>query len=229
MSFARWASWVFALVAFFAAVPLARAAEPKGLAVVATDGATDAAWPFAGAIYGSALRPASIDDARARVLAGEAPKAGASDDLASLAELRAGVKGDDAASRAVLATLAQRLSVVAIVVVSPGTPASARVYDAGRRAFDAARYVSDPDWKGAVASIQRAYGPPAPLPAVVKAAPAAVAPTPSEPRKKSESKAFWESPWFWVAVSAAALIGGGVLIPTNVQTSDTIHLQMRLP
>ena len=236
MSFAR-AVWVFALAAFFAVVPLARADEPhaqgKGLAVVAADGATDAAWPLAQAVYANAaLRPRLIDDVRARVLAGEPPPDSASAEIKSLAELRAGVKGDDAASRELLAGIAQRLSVQAIVVVFPGEPPTARVYDARARAFDAARYQPDapqaspPRWDGALASIERPYAPPP----AVKVAPAAVAPTPAPlVAKKSESKAFWQSPWFWVAIGAGVLIGGGVLIATNVNTSDTIHLQIRLP
>jgi hypothetical protein len=233
MRVAPWLAWVIALVAFFAAEPLARAAEAvKGVAVVATSGATDAAWPLAGAVYAdAALRPAHIDDATARVLAGEAAPP-SSADLGSLAELRAGVKGDDAASREVLAALARRLSVRAIVVVFAGEPPSARVYDAASRAFDAARYVPDAStaagttWTAALRSLARPY-----LPEPAKKAPAAAvsAPPPAPTKPASKSKAFYESPWFWVAVGAAVLVGGGALIATNVQTGDTIHLQMRLP
>ena len=57
----------------------------------------------------------------------------------------------------------------------------------------------------------------------------AATPKPAAPASGSDSKSFWQSPWFWVAIGAAALIGGGVLIATNVQTSDTIHLQLRMP
>ena len=225
----RPSSWAFVfavLVAFFAAVPLARAAEPKGIAVVGTDGATDAAWPLAAAVYADAdTRPDGIDDATARVLAGEAAPEGASEALRSLAELRAGVKGDDAASREVLAALAQRLSVRAIVVVFPEP--SARVYDAASRAFDAARYAPDHGaWTGALQSLERPYVPRKELPKIVS--PAAVHATPSAPAKE-KSKAFYESPWFWAAIGAAALIGGGILIATNAQGGDTIHLQMRFP
>lgn len=234
MSLARWTSFVFALVAFFAAVPLARADDAKGIAVVGADGATDATWPLAAAVYGdAALRPKAIDDPTARVLAGEAAAPESSADLKSLAELRGGVKGDDAASREVLAAIAQRLSVRAVAVVFAGTPPGAtpyaRVYDAASRAFDAARYVPDPGehvaWTSALRSIQRPYAPQttvAPVAAVHATAPL-TAP------KVVKSKAFYESPWFWVAVGAAALLGAGVLIATNVQSGDTIHLQMRFP
>ena len=47
-------------------------AAPIGIAVVALGGATDAAWPLAQAIYGTpSLRPAMLDEPRARVLCGE--------------------------------------------------------------------------------------------------------------------------------------------------------------
>ncbi len=167
------------------------------------------------------------------MLAGEAPSSEAKD-LADFAELRAGVKGDDAASKSVLDTIGAKLGVRAIVVVL-ASPATARVYDLASHAFDAARYVPDagtdahPTWNGALRSLERPY---LPVSTAVAATPGPVVAPPRdghEKPKKSESKAFWESPWFWVAVGAAALIGGGILIATNVQTGDTIHLQMRLP
>jgi hypothetical protein len=234
-----WLASVLALVALLATTRLAHADEPdptragRGFAVVAADGATDAAWPLAQRVYRSAvLRPVAIDDARARVLAGEAAPPLAPPELTELAELRAGIKGDDAASREVLAALAEKLGVHAIIVVFGKQEAegpSARVYVVGIRAFDAARY--NPDvasnsstiaWDGAIRSLERPYLPqPQPLGVIARVPP--VKP------KASESKAFYESPWFWVAVGTAALVAGGVLIATNIQTNDTIHLQVRLP
>ena len=136
------------------------------------------------------------------------------------------MKGDDAASREVLAAIAQKLDVRAIVVVL-ASPPTAMLYDATTRSFDAARYAPDSSgaWDGTIRSLERPY---APVPA---ATPLVLASTP-QPAKKvitKESKAFYESPWFWVAVGAAVLIGGGILIGTSVQTNDTIHMQMRLP
>jgi len=237
MTLARLVSFVLAVAAFFAVVPLAHADEPaarKGLAVVATDGATDATWPMASAIYGDPeLHPVSVDDPRARVLAGEAPSSEAKD-LAELAELRAGVKGDDAASRQVLAAIGDKLGVRAIVVVFAGDPPTARVFDVATKSFDAARYEPDAGshtkWTAAVASIERPYVA-APAPKIEASTGAPQPAVLSQPVKKpeSKSKAFYESPWFWVAIGAAALLTGGLLIATNVQSGDTIHLQMRLP
>ncbi len=229
MSRALFAS-LLALVALLATSRRAFADEPehvkpRGVAVVATDGATDAAWPLARAIYADEiLRPRAIDDAHARVLAGEAGPA----DLAELAELRAGVKGDDAASRQVLTALADKLHVAGVVVVFAGTPPSARLFDADTKTFDAARYAPEKgEWSGAVKSLERWYLPSAPP--LVTAVPKEPEPTPPKDQPKEKSKAFYESPWFWVAIGTALLIGGGVLIATNIQTSDTIHMQVRLP
>ena len=201
----------------------AKADDGKGFVVVATPGAKDVSWPLAGKVYASAvLRPAAIDDAKARVLAGEeAP----TKELGELAELRAGVKGDDAASREVLAALAQKLGVRGVLVVFADPP-SLRIYDATTRSFDAARYEPDSSssWDAAVRSIERPYLPKAAV--VLTTQPL---PPPKPMVEKKEGKAFYESPWFWVAIGAAVLIGGAVLIATNVQTSDNIHLTLKMP
>ncbi len=200
-------------------------ATKKGVAVVATEGASDAAWGLAQKIYASPLRPPAIDDAQARVLAGEnAP----SPELAELIELRSGVKGEDAASRQLLAAIADRLSASALVVVFSGgenQPPVARVFHADNVSFDAARYSPDASggWNGTVDLLTRQFAPPPPAP---------TAPPPKTAAKASngpDSKPFWQSPWFWVAIGTAVLVGAGVLIATNVQTSDTIHLQLRMP
>lgn len=229
-----WLASLMALVALLGTARLAWADEaPRGYAVVAVDGATDVAWPLAQAVYKSALlRPSGIDDARARVLAGDAAPPLAPPELTELVELRAGVKGDDAASRQVLAAIAQKLGVHAILVVAlaEDQKPTARVYDASLRAFDAARYAPDVSsnvvtWNDAVRSLERPYLPQNPLFTAVAARD--VAP-PLKP-KPSESKPFYQSPWFWLAIGTAVLIGAGVLIATNLQTSDTIHLKVQLP
>jgi hypothetical protein len=212
----------------------APATAPAGVAVVATAGMTDAAWPLAQKVYANAsLRPAHIDDASARVLAGESAP---SPDLSELIELRDGVKGDDAASRQVLGAIAEKLSVRALVVVFSGGDGQlpvARVFHADTHAFDAARYSPDArgGWDGTLELLgqQLAAPPPATAPARAPAATTAPTPKPAVPSTSSGSKSFWQSPWFWVAIGAAALVGGGVLIATNVQTSDTIHLTLRMP
>src|SRR5438552_18631301 len=74
-------------------------AAPRGVAVVGVGASRDDAFTVAGAVYAGRLRPASLDEQRARVLAGDAPPASASKEIRELAELRAAVTGEDAASR----------------------------------------------------------------------------------------------------------------------------------
>ena len=165
------------------AVPSAPApAHAAGLAVIAVSGANAAAWTLAQSVYANdALRPSSLDEAHARVLAGESPPPGAPRDLADLAETRAAVRGDDAPSRAILASLANSFHVRGIVVVemdrsasagvqaSASVQASARVFVAESATFDAAHYGPDAPaasaeplaWSGAVASLARAFREPA--------------------------------------------------------------------
>lgn len=108
----------------------------QGVAVIGMGGARDEAFQLARGIYGSTARPGNLDEVRARILAGD-PPGNASKDLRDLAELRAGVTGEDAASRQLLTSLAQKLNVQALLVVhksvAPATagpaPASAPAAD----------------------------------------------------------------------------------------------------
>ncbi len=104
-----------------APAPAASAPAPQsagqGIAVLGMGSARNEAYALARAVYGSSLRPRGLDEIRARVLAGDPAPALASRETRELAELRAGVTGDDAASRRVLAGIAQQLGVQAILVV----------------------------------------------------------------------------------------------------------------
>lgn len=109
----------------------AQAAKPvgQGVAVLAIGNARQEAFDLARAIYGSRLRPVNLDEVRARVLAGDPPPANASRELRELAELRAGVTGEDAAGRRLLTGLAQQVGAQALIVVrierSAAPPAAA--------------------------------------------------------------------------------------------------------
>ncbi|MEO6575058.1 MAG: hypothetical protein ABIP89_14535, partial [Polyangiaceae bacterium] len=172
--------------------------HPQGLAVIALQGTGDAAWPLAKAIYARpTLRPPLLDEARARVLAGEPLPPQASPALHDLAETRVAVHGDDAPSRQLLSSIAQNLHVRGLVVVgsehvqapvvtmgtapadAEATPASqpfARVFLVETGTMDAARYYPDDDgvgWTGTARSLERAYGVALPAPA-----PGPLTPTP---------------------------------------------------
>jgi hypothetical protein len=220
----------------------APAAAPSGLAVVALGGTMDAAWPLAHAVYGQpSLRPPAVDEARARVLCGEPAPAGASPEVRDIADVVTAVKGDDAASRALLAELAHRLGVRALVVVrgDPQHPV-ARVFLPEAGVFDAASYTPDEGaalaWTGATQSLVRLYGgatPPAPpataLPAPTSAPPLATHDEPVLTTAPPKRKAFYESGWFWGALGAAAFAGGAVFFATRDNGASTIHLQMQVP
>jgi hypothetical protein len=225
-----------------------------GLAVLALDGASAAAWPFAHDVYASpALHNASVDEAHARVLAGERPSAAAPQELRDFADTCAAVKGDDAPSRALLASIAQRFQLRGVLVVArpaDGSP-QARLYLADTAAFESVIYLPDSpaatSWTGAVQSLLRTTPPP---PAPSLAAPVFSARAPAQPaapptrlaapsaalregprieNAPPRSTPFYESAWFWGAIGAAAFAGGAVYFATRDNTPSTIHLQMQVP
>jgi len=102
----------------------------QGIAVFAVgSNANEESFAAARALYGSRLRPAGLDEVRARVLAGGAPPANASRELRELAEIRAGVSPDAVAGRRLLAGIGKQIGVEALLVVTvesaPGTAAAA--------------------------------------------------------------------------------------------------------
>ena len=102
-------------------------------------------------------------------------------------------------------------------------------------------------WGGAVQALRRGFGevpppaPPAPPPPVVTPPPAptpeqgisalALHPVPSAPAKngKSESRAFYQSPWFWAAAGAAVFAAGAIYLATRADSTDNIQLQVQVP
>jgi hypothetical protein len=162
-------------------------AAAGGIAVLARPGAEGAAWGLAQEVYARGqLRPPGLDERRARVLVGGPQGNDASPTVTELADERAGVHGEDGASRALLRAIASLLGVRAIVVVETGASGepSARVFLVDGGVFDAARYAPDAPapatpapasdggmdaspaapappaarWAGTVASLERAYG-----------------------------------------------------------------------
>lgn len=229
--------------------PRAHAGEPSsGLAVLAREGASEAAWSLAKALYArDGLRPSFVDEAHARVLAGEPAPKEASDgtppasaergrylkELADLAETRAAIHGDDAPSRQLLTSIATTYQLRGILVVEMSPQAAlpprarARLFFP-KTGFDAAEYLPDeaasgaPSWSGTVRSLERAY---VGSPDTLKALP------PPVPVKAPEAakRAFYASPWFWGAVGAAVFAGGGLYLATRDNSPSTIHLQVQVP
>lgn len=227
-------------------------AQSQGVAVLGTNGAREEAFGLARAVYATTLRPHALDEVRARVLAGDAPPPNASKEVRELAELRAGVSGDDAASRQLLATIARQTGVQALLVVSvkrsvapaeAGDAGASEASDAGAEAgiapeaptttarlfladsgeIDAARYEpAASGWNETVSSLGRRF----PSPKLSAPPQALTAPAQLTPGK--DSKPFYYSPWLWGAVGAAALVGGFFFFATQDKSDDPIHLQMRV-
>ena len=187
------------------------------------------------------LRPTTLDEARARVLAGEPPAAGAPQDLRDLADTIAAVHGDDAPSRALLADIAHRVQASRLLVVrmEDGHP-SARVFFAASATYDAASYAPDEGtplaWKGAVESLARTYGPPPPPPSppAPPSPPLAAPPLATHDEVLAAtappaSKAFWQKGWFWGAVGAAAFAAGAIFFATRDNGPSSIHLIVQVP
>lgn len=229
----------------------------QGVAVLGVGSARNEAYALARAVYGSSLRPRGLDEIRARVLAGDPPPSLASRETRDLSELRAGVTGDDAASRRLLAAIAQQLGVQAILVVRVDTEAptpaddagidadaaapaktvtSARLFLADSGELDAARYAPDAAtegpaaWRGVVTSLERRFAATAPSAAAPPAGEKGrVAPPTMRSNEGTDGKPFYASAWFWGAVGAAALLGGAFWFASRDTSDDPIHLQMRVP
>jgi hypothetical protein len=204
-----------------------------GVAVVAMPGAQDVAWTAAKDVYADdLLRPSSIDEASARAIVGDpiAPNAPAS--VRELAEEQADLHGEDAASRAILRTMADRLHVRVLVVVrlSPAG-ALARIFLPTQATFDAASYQPDatpstvnPQWHGLVGSLDRMFGPQTQVMSL------ATKDVPAPKARSGESKPFYRSPWFWIAAAGAAACAGAFLYleskDSSVPSTGNIQLQL---
>jgi hypothetical protein len=88
------------------------------VAVLALGPPSDAARRAARAVYRSRLRPPDLDEESARALVGDLAAGTGSAAARELAELRDGVRGEDAASRQVLAAIGRRLKLKGVLVVT---------------------------------------------------------------------------------------------------------------
>jgi hypothetical protein len=223
-------------------------AQPRGAVVVATsDGAGSAARALAFDVYrDAALRP-SIDDATARVLAGDAPAEGALARLKEIAELRASIAhaGSELVGRRLLASLGTELSATFVVSVAmDGSHPIARVLRSATATFERVEIAPTIEiaadgtrafhWPGATTTLHGflvghdggdphapAALPPAPLAPKTEAS--APPPVPAEPRP------FYKSPWFWGSAGGAALVGLSVfLISRATSSTSDVHLTGRV-
>jgi hypothetical protein len=214
----------------------APAPQAHGVIVVATgEGVGPAARALATETYRDpVLRPA-IDEATARVLAGDPPGEGATPRIKEIAELRAAIAhaGSELIARRLLASLGSELGspLVVTVTLDAGRPVARALRSAGavvERVELGATVETAPDgsktfrWPGAASTLRGLLGVPdataaEPLRPLAPKAPAA----PVVP----EQRPFWKSPWFWgtAGVVAAAGITVLVLSKTTGGPSD-VHL-----
>jgi hypothetical protein len=220
----------------------------KGLAVVAEGDSASAAASLARGVYADpSLLPPTLDEGRARALAGGPVGPDSPRELQDLAATRAALRGDDAPSRNMLASITASLHLKGVVVVeaNPGDKPTARVFVASSGSFDAVVYEADPAppvtwgsggaawvWSGAVSALHRGFAEPTASGVVAPAPIAALAPTPAAvaaDKTTGSSKPFYASPWFWGAIGAAAFAGAAFFFATRDSADPNIQLQVQVP
>jgi hypothetical protein len=145
----------------------------------------------------------------------------------------AAVHGDDPASRALLSDIARRFALRAVLVVKLETVGGrpvAMVFLADTGSFDVVTYGPDegstPSWTGATRALEHSFGAAAP---VVRTPPLATQTGPVIERGPPPKRHFYESPWFWGALAAAAFGGGAAYVATRDNGPATIHLELQVP
>lgn len=207
--------------------------EMHGVAVVSM-GEVDAVAAYAlaqGVYHSTALKPAVIDEPRARALLGQKPQVDTAEST-RFAELRDGVRDEGAVSRSVLASIASGSQAEAVALIRPSeTPGHVqiRLYLASNNAFDVSLYdgdANDPAWRNEVVhALERRFDPNA------AAATPVAAHKPSKKAEKSDSRSlpFYKSPWFWGAIGGAVVLGGTALLVSHVTSSEDVKIRVEPP
>ena len=223
---ARCAGFFVALACWLAASRASAEPAGRGVVVVVQGAATPGlVWPLAQAIYASAaLRPPGIDEPKARALVGQGGPS-------ELAELRDGVHDEGAVSRRVLAAIAANTRAAAVAVVRGSeAPNHVQVRLFVVDHFDVALYdgdPTDPGWRGEVVRALEVRQTASPPGRDEHGAPAQNGtPKRSEP---SGPRPFYRSPWFWGGLAAAAVLGGAVLIVSQVTKHDDVRIHVQPP
>lgn len=213
-------------------------AEGRGVIVVAIGEAGPAARALAMEVYRDGeLRP-PIDEATARVLAGDAPAPAAVARLKEIAELRASVARapEDLVRRRLLASIGTDLGAAMVVTVTldAGRPVARALRSTGallervelgstiETAADGAKTYR---WPGATTTLRTLLGvvdqPAEPLRPVAPKAPL--------PKAPDEPRPFYKSPWFWG--TAGAVVAAGITVLVLSRTSNgpaDVHLTGRI-
>lgn len=203
--------------------------------VVALGESGPAARALAIEIYrDDALRP-PIDEATARVLAGDAPQETATPRQKEIAELRASVvrTQEDLVRRRLLASIGTDLGAAMVLTVNleAGRPIARALRSTGallervelgatiETAADGAKTYR---WPGATGTLRGLLGvpetpPPEPLRPIAPKAPL--------PKAPEDSRPFYKSPWFWGAAGVVAAAGITVLVLSRTSNGPgDVHL-----
>lgn len=236
-------------------------AAGRGVVVVALgEGSADAARALARSVYADAALRAPIDEKTAQILCGAAaaPDDVRGRDLAAL---RASLDPDptSAATRRALESLAAELGargVVAVARPANATAPRARIIQVGAAADAGVELAGDdaggtgaPAWPGAAHALRSLF-PAAPAPtSAAPSAPRPAAPlapnkagakpapksgpiaTPADAATAAED-AFYERPWFWVALGAFAAAGVTALVVSQTgadEPSDSVRFRATIP
>lgn len=216
-----------------------KSVEARGVIVMSTSPeAVSAAKPLARDVYkDEALRP-TIDDATARVLAGEAPAEGAPPKLMELRDLRASAfsAGSEAASRKLVSAIGADLKARLVVTVSmEGGRPLARVLRVETSAYEGITLGATTEtapsgettfhWPGAVDALHKLLPADGPR-ALAKPAPAA----PKPASKPAPSESIWKSPWFWAVLGGVVAAGAGTFAIVKATNADepTVHIVGRV-
>jgi hypothetical protein len=194
----------------------------KGVAVVAAGPvAVDAAWALAQRVYADPLlRPVQLDDATARVLAGEPAAAGASPKMRELAEARKAINPLEPSAARLAGTISAELGGASQLLVHMPAPgqARARLYAATTRTWLMPELWQQPDasgapsWEAAVAWL-RGH---------------ALASRAQPPARAPASRTVLASGWFWGALGAAAAVAVVAVAVARDEGSNAVHVQGRL-
>lgn len=223
-------------------------AAAQGVVVIAIgDDAVPAARALAREVYADATLSPRIDDATARVLAGEAVPAGGSAKLVEIADVRRAAQGSaaDTVTRRLFASLGADLGAALVVPVRirDGRP-TARVVSVAKGSFEPVELQGSievqPDgssrvkWAGVTAILAGVLPGGRVAPGTSGAGPGSTAPAsttrpgPLAPKKEepSTASAIFSSPWTWVGLGVVA-VAGGIVFAVSQSQGDTGMLRLQ--
>ena len=216
------------------------AASRGALVIALGTNATPATKALAREVYRDERLQPNVDEATARVLAGEPVATDAAPALQSLARIRESlpVTPDDLGAKLIAAIGQERHADIVVAVSMTADRPTARVvrvtsakYESviiegttERGEGDVVRYT----WPGATTILHQLF---VATPAAQTSGPIAPRKIDTAPPKPADKGSSWyKSPWFWAPLGAVVVTGAAILIASQVTKDnvDTVHLQGRV-